>query len=542
MTKKIRRRELTAREQVVGEYEQLDLPASWTTPAVDLAQRWAEFEPEEWLRHWGKISDTVDRVNLMAPHVLHEYQRALYERFHDSQRRFFSIGRLEVPQIIAQMLFERPSTLMESTANGMMWTSASPDHVDSGTILTWEALARAAESIRYVPIRQPVTRWAGAEAQFQPLALKPQPDIRDMAMQHLGYKVDELLEMDAPSTANRIKTQLIQMQGHADWRRTAPLNQELVKSAVLQMYKHLDPLRIIFVKGPTELTLTLRKSMPSRMKRYVQRFFFRYSVWNQLRASAALAEIVSDDNDAQYSWSKPDEPIATFCHAWQFVVDRVRWSQEPRTLLIMDYPRVIKLDNQERAHCEDGPAVSYADGSHFYAWHGIKLSARHIKREYGYKDILDEPNTEVRRAMVELYGAEKYLKDCGAICVQSDAVGKLWVAPADPLGRIRNGPPIPGFQRAISEAESRIVREASMWGDRSEVWGGRDGLPEISVDGRVRRNNAIVFVEVLNSTPEPDGSIKTYWLRVPPDTPTAKAGIAWTFGVTEGEYNPEVQT
>lgn len=479
MTKKIRRRELTAREQVVGEYEQLDLPASWTTPAV------------------------------------------------------------EVPQIIAQMLFERPSTLMESTANGMMWTSASPDHVDSGTILTWEALARAAESIRYVPIRQPVTWWAGAEAQFQPLALKPQPDIRDMAMQHLGYKVDELLEMDAPSTANRIKTQLIQMQGHADWRRTAPLNQELVKSAVLQMYKHLDPLRIIFVKGPTELTLTLRNS---RMKRYVQRFFFRYSVWNQLRASAALAEIVSGDNDAQYSWSKPDEPIAIFCHAWQFVVDRVRWSQEPRTLLIMDYPRVIKLDNQERAHCEDGPAVSYADGSHFYAWHGIKLSARHIKREYGYKDILDEPNTEVRRAMVELYGAEKYLKDCGAICVQSDAVGKLWVAPADPLGRIRNGPPIPGFQRAISEAESRIVREASMWGDRSEVWGGRDGLPEISVDGRVRRNNAIVFVEVLNSTPEPDGSIKTYWLRVPPDTPTAKAGIAWTFGVTEGEYNPEVQT
>ncbi|WP_442810207.1 DUF6745 domain-containing protein [Streptomyces sp. W16] len=32
------------------------------------------------------------------------------------------------------------------------------------------------------------------------------------------------------------------------------------------------------------------------------------------------------------------------------------------------------------------------------------------------------------------------------------------------------------------------------------------------------------MVEVLNSTPEPDGTHRTYWLRVPPSTRTARAG------------------
>ena len=50
------------------------------------------------------------------------------------------------------------------------------------------------------------------------------------------------------------------------------------------------------------------------------------------------------------------------------------------------------------------------------------------------------------------------------------------------------------------------------------------------------------MVEVVNSTPEPDGTSRTYWLRVPPATRTAREGIAWTFGLTEAEYHPEKQT
>lgn len=48
----------------------------------------------------------------------------------------------------------------------------------------------------------------------------------------------------------------------------------------------------------------------------------------------------------------------------------------------------------------------------------------------------------------------------------------------------------------------------------------------------------VVMVEVVNSTPEPDGTHRTYWLRVPPSTRTAKDGVAWTFGLGGEEYAP----
>jgi hypothetical protein len=47
---------------------------------------------------------------------------------------------------------------------------------------------------------------------------------------------------------------------------------------------------------------------------------------------------------------------------------------------------------------------------------------------------------------------------------------------------------------------------------------------------------------VVNSTPEPDGTSRTYFLRVPPNIRTARAGVAWTFGLTEEEYHPLAQT
>jgi hypothetical protein len=50
------------------------------------------------------------------------------------------------------------------------------------------------------------------------------------------------------------------------------------------------------------------------------------------------------------------------------------------------------------------------------------------------------------------------------------------------------------------------------------------------------------MVEVVNATPEPDGSRATYWLRVPPDIRSAHAGVAWTFGFNEGNYRPLAET
>jgi len=47
---------------------------------------------------------------------------------------------------------------------------------------------------------------------------------------------------------------------------------------------------------------------------------------------------------------------------------------------------------------------------------------------------------------------------------------------------------------------------------------------------------------VTNSTPEPEGHLKKYFIRVPPATRTAREGVAWTFGMGPQEYNPKKQT
>ena len=52
------------------------------------------------------------------------------------------------------------------------------------------------------------------------------------------------------------------------------------------------------------------------------------------------------------------------------------------------------------------------------------------------------------------------------------------------------------------------------------------------------RDEPVAMVEVVNSTPEPDGSRRTYFLRVPPSMRRAREAVAWTFGMAGHEYRP----
>lgn len=50
------------------------------------------------------------------------------------------------------------------------------------------------------------------------------------------------------------------------------------------------------------------------------------------------------------------------------------------------------------------------------------------------------------------------------------------------------------------------------------------------------------LVHVVNSTPEPDGRRRDYFLRVPSTVTTAREAVAWTFGLRSDEYAPLFQT
>jgi hypothetical protein len=50
------------------------------------------------------------------------------------------------------------------------------------------------------------------------------------------------------------------------------------------------------------------------------------------------------------------------------------------------------------------------------------------------------------------------------------------------------------------------------------------------------------MVKVINSTPEPDGRFKDYFLRVPPMMVRARQAVAWTFDKVEHNYAPALET
>ncbi|HEX5826201.1 MAG TPA: hypothetical protein VFY23_01660 [Candidatus Limnocylindrales bacterium] len=164
--------------------------------------------------------------------------------------------------------------------------------------------------------------------------------------------------------------------------------------------------------------------------------------------------------------------------------------------IVSERPLVDRRDDRLRLHAGDGPALAWPDGSEVYAWHGVRVERDVVVApETITPDAIDrQQNAEVRRVMVERFGPERLLREGGAILVAEDETGRLW---RRDLGR--------------------------------GTW-------------MTQRDEPLVMVEVRNSTPEPDGSVRTYFLRVPPTTTTPREGVAWTFNMPGWEYMPAKQT
>lgn len=152
-------------------------------------------------------------------------------------------------------------------------------------------------------------------------------------------------------------------------------------------------------------------------------------------------------------------------------------------------PVVANVDERFGLHCVDGPAVEFADGFKIYAFNGVRIPANVVERPQSVKleEIDKEANVEVRRIMIQRYGLSRYLEDSGAVQIDADDCGVL-------------------YKKALAHDEP------------------------------------IVVVKVTNPTPEPDGTHKEYFLRVPPYISTARAAVAWTFDMKSDDYEPIVQS
>ena len=201
------------------------------------------------------------------------------------------------------------------------------------------------------------------------------------------------------------------------------------------------------------------------------------------------------------------------------------WYPHRDFIMVCERPSIIEreLTNPEqprgwgshRLHREDGPAVAWADWFGVYAVHGVQIpfSKRYIVDQpdlITVEAIDKEENAEIRRVMINRFGMARYLTESGSIVVHE----------------------LPESYSLKGLRKARLLRRDQ-----------RDDEP-------------IVAIECHNSTPEPDGSIKIYHLRVDPNAYGGRAStdclaaMASTWRNEDGslffkrpeDYAPEIET
>jgi len=188
-------------------------------------------------------------------------------------------------------------------------------------------------------------------------------------------------------------------------------------------------------------------------------------------------------------------------------------------------PIQIFYDMDKRMHRDDGPAFisptrtqwwnagrphgPFTDiyGSVCYYYHGVLIPKEYFvnPESLTFEEILRHTNTEVRRVGIEIFGLDRVMELGKAVILDEDERGQQLFH----------------INIEVDDSDSSGLGSASL----------RDHALDPSS-----------FVKVFNSTPEIDGTTKTYFLAVPPLMKTVKEAVAWTFYASEGEYHPQYES
>jgi len=157
-------------------------------------------------------------------------------------------------------------------------------------------------------------------------------------------------------------------------------------------------------------------------------------------------------------------------------------------VIAIERPYQINRDSQDRLHNLMGKSIEYEDGWGVYSVCGVSVVPHLITdpSKLTVAEVESQWSAEVSRIMIDRYGVERFIQDCGTEVIDQSEYGVLYCK--------RTG------------------------------------------------RSPFAMVKVINRSPEPDGSFKTYFLEVPPTMTTARAAIAWTFEMEESEYSPIVET
>jgi hypothetical protein len=184
------------------------------------------------------------------------------------------------------------------------------------------------------------------------------------------------------------------------------------------------------------------------------------------------------------AWQEPAQSM----RGWWAIVKNAGWIVPyERVCWISERPSALFWDARGRLHSLKGPALCYRDGWCVHAWKGVQVPAWMIEHPELITParIDDTFDPVLRNSMIEILTPERFVKIGAVAKVAEDETGVLW---------------------------------RKSWSFRRVAIG------------------SWCAVEVVNGTPEPDGSHRHYFLRVPSSMRTAREAVAWTYGVSQQEY------
>jgi hypothetical protein len=167
------------------------------------------------------------------------------------------------------------------------------------------------------------------------------------------------------------------------------------------------------------------------------------------------------------------------------------WFTHRDFILVAEQPTQVQRESlssvsgrqSARLHNLQGPAITWSDGWSIHAVRGLDVPGWIIEQSgtITVADIERETNAELRRTLLECYGWQRYISDCGAEVVDS----------------------VPMDHGILGLRGARLLRKEL------------PGEPE-----------PLVYLEMVNSTPEPDGSLRHYLERIDPKAYGGKAATS----------------
>lgn len=183
--------------------------------------------------------------------------------------------------------------------------------------------------------------------------------------------------------------------------KTTELNEDRVKEFGYKMYEHYG------FKKPKDIFIT--DSPLLALDKFAEYFKLKERRWE------APSYYMSPFNywipRAMYCQEVLDMELPDMFDDLKQVLELgIFWANCFEDIIIFTKAPTYKRDGEE-IHCEDGPAISFPNGTlNYYMWQGLMVPEKLIMRpdELTKNDILKVTNAEIRRCYRERLGAEKY--------------------------------------------------------------------------------------------------------------------------------------